>query len=196
LGAKFVGIDFIVYVIENAHKEIIDAVAGDLEVAHAEGIRKCSSLWTYQLPEKADIIIASPGGYPKDINVYQMQKTMDNARLAVRDGGVIILLGECREGVGSDMYVEWMKKFKTPAAIEEEVRHHFVIGGHKAYAVTRLMNNAEFILISAMADDLVKTLLFTPAHSMEEALSMAFEKLGGKPRICLMPQGSFTVPIE
>jgi nickel-dependent lactate racemase len=143
----------------------------------------------------ADLVIATCGGYPKDINVYQLQKTMDNAWLAVRQGGVVIILGECEEGVGDDLYLEWMKKYKTPERIEAEIRAHFVVGGHKAYAVTRLMKRAQFILLSGLDPDLARTLLFTPAKDMQQALQMAFAKVGPNPRILLMPQGSLTVPI-
>lgn len=194
-GTEFHRPSFLLNVVLNEKKELVGVFAGDYIKAHLEGCEFVKNLYGVPLKQKANLVIATCGGYPKDINVYQMQKTMDNARLAVKEGGIVILLGECREGVGSDMYVEWMKKFKTPTAIEAEVRRQFVIGGHKAYAVTRLMNHVEFILISAMDDELVKTLLFTPAHSMEEALSLAFTKLGNKPHVCLMPQGSLTVPI-
>jgi nickel-dependent lactate racemase len=108
---------------------------------------------------------------------------------------VVIILGECVEGVGDDLYLEWMKKYKTPEKIEAEVRANFVVGGHKAYAVTRLMKKAQFIFLSGLDPVLARALLFTPAKDMNEALNMAFAKLGPKPRILLMPQGSLTVPI-
>jgi nickel-dependent lactate racemase len=120
---------------------------------------------------------------------------MDNAWLAVRQGGVVIILGECIEGVGSDQYLEWMKEHKTPERIEERIRSDFVVGGHKAYAVTRLMKKAQFILVSGLDPALVRMLLFTPAKDMTEALQIAFERLGATPRILLMPQGSLTVPV-
>ena len=88
-----------------------------------------------------------------------------------------------------------MEEFKTPERIEEEVRTHFIVGGHKAYAVTRLIKKAQFILLSSLKPDLARTLLFAPAKDMGEALAIAFQKVGPKPRILLMPQGSLTVPI-
>ena len=96
---------------------------------------------------------------------------------------------------GPGLYLEWMKKYKTPEKIEAEVRANFVVGGHKAYAVTRLMKKAQFIFLSGLDPGLARALLFTPAKDMNEALNMAFAKLGPKPRILLMPQGSLTVPI-
>ena len=115
---------------------------GDYIQAHLEACKFVESIYGTPISGPADLVIATCGGYPKDINVYQLQKTMDNAWLAVREGGVVIILGECVEGVGDDLYLEWMKKYKTPERIEEEIRANFVVGGHKAYAVTRLMKKS------------------------------------------------------
>lgn len=194
-GTEMLRPSFLLNVVLNEKKEILKIFAGDYIQAHREGCRFVESIYGTPIPAPADLVIASCGGYPKDINVYQLQKTMDNVWLAVREGGAVILLGECVEGVGSDQYLQWMEEFKTPERIEEEVRTHFIVGGHKAYAVTRLMKKAQFILLSSLKPDLAKTLLFTPAKDMEEALQLSLRKVGPKPRILLMPQGSLTVPI-
>ena len=186
---------FLLNVVLNEKKEFLKAYAGDYIQAHLEACKFVESIYGTPIPGLADLVIASCGGYPKDINVYQLQKTMDNAWLAVRQGGVVIILGECVEGVGDDLYLDWMKKYKTPERIEAEIRANFVVGGHKAYAVTRLMKKAQFILLSGLGPEMSRTLLFTPAKDMKEALQMAYAKLGPKPRILLMPQASLTVPL-
>jgi nickel-dependent lactate racemase len=185
---------FLLNVVLNEKKEFLAVFAGDYIQAHLEGCKLVDEVYGAELAEPADLVIATCGGFPKDINVYQMQKTMDNAWVAVRDGGVVILLGECIEGTGSATYEDWMREYQTPDRIAEMVKANFQIGAHKAYAVTRLMKKAEFILVSAMEPEFAKLLLFTPAKDMEEALAIAFAKLGPKPRIALMPQGSLTVP--
>ncbi len=186
---------FLLNVVLNEKKEFLGVFAGDYIDAHLAGCKFVESIYGVPLDKPADLVIATCGGYPKDINVYQMQKTMDNAWLAVREGGVVILLAECIEGVGSDMMVEWMKQYKTPERIEEEVRKNFVIGGHKAYAVTRLMKKATFILVSSLPPELSSLLLFTPAATLDEAVEKAHELLGPEPSTLLMPQGGLTVPI-
>lgn len=186
---------FLLNVVLNEKKEFLKIFAGDYIQAHLEGCAFVEQIYGVKISEPADIVIASCGGHPKDINVYQLQKTMDNAWLAVREGGVVIILGECVEGVGSDDYLCWMREYKTPEKIEEQVRKNFIVGGHKAYAVTRLMKKAQFILVSSLDGELAKTLLFTPAKDLEEALKLAYQRVGSRPRIILMPQGSLTVPI-
>jgi lactate racemase len=194
-GTEMCRPSFLLNVVLDEKKQFLKIFAGDYIQAHLAGCEFVESLYGVPIEQPADLVIASCGGYPKDINVYQLQKTMDHAWLAVREGGVVIILGECVEGTGSEEYVNWMREFKTPEKVEEKIREHFVIGGHKAYAVTRLMKKAQYILISCLDPGLSRTLLFTPAPDMAEALRIALAKLGPTPRILLMPQGSLTVPL-
>jgi len=194
-GTEMLRPSFLLNGVLNENKEFLKIFAGDYIQAHLEGCRFVESIYATEVRQPADLVIASCGGYPKDINVYQLQKTMDNAWLAVRESGVVIILGECVEGVGSDQYLQWMQEYRTPERIKEKIRSNFVVGGHKAYAVTRLMKKAQFILISSLDPALARTLLFTPAKDMAEALQIAIAKVGKNPRVILMPQGSLTVPI-
>jgi nickel-dependent lactate racemase len=186
---------FLLNVVLNEEREFLGVFAGDYIQAHLKGCRRVQEVYGAELKEPADLVIASCGGYPKDINVYQLQKTMDNAWVAVREGGVVIMLGECEEGSGSKEYEQFMLEYKTPKRIEEKLREDFQIGAHKAYVVTRLMKKARFILVSGLDPDLSRALLFTPAPNMDEAIELACRELGPKPRILLMPQGSLTVPV-
>ena len=65
-----------------------------------------------ELPRKVDLGLVSAGGDPKDINLYQAQKALDNCAGVVRPGGVLILLAECGEGYGSKVFQEWMISIK------------------------------------------------------------------------------------
>lgn len=195
-GVEMLRPSFLLNVVLNEKKEFLQAFAGDYIEAHFAACKFVDEIYGTVVPEPADLVIASCGGYPKDINVYQLQKTMDNAWGAVRPGGVVIVLGECVEGSGSALYEKTMQQYPSPEKVEAALRANFEIGAHKAYAVTRLMKKAEFILVSRLEPELAKTLLFTPAKDVEEALAMAFAKVGPKPSVILMPQGSLTVPIK
>ena len=147
------------------------------------------------IPKLADLVIASCGGFPKDINVYQMQKTMDNAMCAVREGGVVVLLADCEEGSGSKVLEETFRRLKTPEAIKAELEANFRIGANKAFAITRPISHARYILVTRLDRQLAKDMLFTGAvDTVEEALEIAKQYVGDKPSIILMPEGSLTVP--
>ncbi|QDR81532.1 nickel-dependent lactate racemase [Sporomusa termitida] len=195
-GTEMCRPSFLLNVVLNEKKEFLKVFAGDYIQAHRECCEFVNGVYGVPVEKEADLVIASCGGYPKDINVYQLQKTMDNAWCAVREGGVVIILGECAEGSGSAIYEKTMQKYTTPEQVEAAVKADFQIGAHKAYAVTRLMKKAHFILVSSMLPELARLLLFTPARDMEEAMELAVNKFNLiQPRIILMPMGSITVPL-
>jgi nickel-dependent lactate racemase len=195
-GVEMCRPSFLINVVLDEEKRFLKVYAGDYVKAHLEACKMVDKVYGAEVKQEADLVIASCGGFPKDINVYQLQKTMDNAWCAVREGGVVIILGECCEGSGSAQYEKMMKEHKTPDGIEAALRQNFEIGAHKAYAVTRLMKKAQFILVSCMEPDFSEMLLFTPAKTIDEALKIAYEKLGPKPTITLMPMGAITVPLN
>ncbi|MGI6169136.1 MAG: nickel-dependent lactate racemase, partial [Christensenellales bacterium] len=88
----FLTIDFILNVVLDEKKTIIRAEAGHHVQAHRAACAFLDSLYKVKIPRRADIVVVSPGGYPKDLNMYQAQKALDNARHAVRDGGIIVWL--------------------------------------------------------------------------------------------------------
>ncbi len=195
-GVEMCRPSFLLNVVLDDDKRFLKVFAGDYIRAHREACAFVDQVYGAEVKQEADLVIASCGGYPKDINVYQLQKTMDNAWCAVREGGVVIILGECREGSGSAHYEQMMRKCKTPERVEAVLRANFEIGAHKAYAVTRLMKKAEFMLVSGMDPDFSRMLLFTPAQTVEQALALAYRKLGPAPRVTLMPTGALTVPLN
>ena len=195
-GVEMCRPSFLLNVVLDDEKRFLKVFAGDYIAAHKEACTFVDQVYGSEVKREADLVIASCGGYPKDINVYQLQKTMDNAWCAVREGGVVIILGECCEGSGSAHYEQTMRECKTPERVEAALRAKFEIGAHKAYAVTRLMKKAEFILVSAMDPEFSRMLLFTPAQTVEQALALAHRKLGPAPSITLMPAGALTVPLN
>jgi nickel-dependent lactate racemase len=195
-GTEMCRPSFLLNVVLDEDKRFLKVFAGDYIKAHKEACAFVDQVYGADVKREADLVIASCGGYPKDINVYQLQKTMDNAWCAVREGGVVVILGECCEGSGSAHYEQMMRECKAPERVEAVLRENFEIGAHKAYAVTRLMKKAEFILVSGMDPEFSRMLLFTPAKTVEQALALAYKKLGGTPTITLMPMGALTVPLN
>lgn len=187
---------FLFNAVLNAKHEFLKIFAGDYIKAHKEACRFVDEVYGCEIPREADLVIASCGGYPKDINVYQMQKTMDNAMCAVREGGVVVLLAECIEGSGSAKLEETFKRLKTATAIREELENNFQIGANKAFAITRPLGKAKFILVTALDPEMAKSMLFTATtDNVEDAIAMAKTILGNEhPSTILMPEGSLTVP--
>lgn len=186
---------FLFNAILDAKKQFLKIFAGDWEKAHLEACKFVDKVYGVEIDAPADIVIASCGGYPKDINVYQLQKTMDNAWCAVKDGGVVIIIGECEEGSGSAALEKALQEHPSPDAIKAQLEKNFVIGAHKAFAITRLMKKAKFILVSALDKKIASDLLFEAVDNVDEAIKLAEKYVGRDYKIILMPQGSLTVPL-
>ena len=193
-AGAMVGIDFILNVVLSEHKEILRAVAGDPVAAHRAGCAFLDTLYRKELPKAADIVLVSQGGAPKDLNLYQTQKALDNAKHAVKDGGVIILIGSCREGLGEKTFEEWMTAAPTAHSLIERIQREFKLGGHKAAAIAMVLEKAEVDLVSELDDEFVRSLFLVPQPSAQAALDHAFEKLGPDARVLSMPYGGSTLP--
>lgn len=186
---------FLFNAVLNDKHEFVKIFAGDWYDAHLEACKFVDKVYGAPMAEPADVVIASCGGYPKDINVYQMQKTMDNAVCAAKQGGVVILLAECIEGSGSAQLEKTISENPDPDLIAAQLAQNFVIGAHKAFAVTRLMKKAKFILVSKLDKELAKKMMFESVETVDEAIARAKEIVGEDYTIALMPTGSLTVPI-
>ena len=193
-AAALLGVDFIVNVVLDEHKEIIRCFTGDVTAAHRAGCAFLDTLYAKPIPKRADIVIVSQGGAPKDLNLYQTQKALDNAKHAVRDGGIIILVGSCREGLGEKTFEEWLTGAPTAHSLVERIEREFKLGGHKAAAIAMVLERAEIYLVSEMAPEFVESLFMKPFASVEAAYAAAAEKLGPDASVILMPYGGSTLP--
>ena len=120
--------------------------------------------------------------------MYQAQKAMDAAVLAVKPGGTIILAAQCEEGLGEEKFADWVNTASCPQDIMERFNHQFELGGHKAFAICRILQQAEILLLSSLTEQQTRDLFLKPVYSMEEALQHAFQRHGEQARIIVMPE--------
>lgn len=194
-AAAMVGVDFILNVVLDTNKEIIKAVAGDVTAAHRAGCAFLDTLYGKKIPERADIVLVSQGGAPKDLNLYQTQKALDNAKHAVKPGGVIILIGSCKEGLGERVFEEWMTGAPSPDSMIQRIQHDFQLGGHKAAAIAMVLQTADIYLVSDLAPSFVERMFLKPFSTVEEAYRAARAACGEDATVLAMPYGGSTLPM-
>jgi nickel-dependent lactate racemase len=148
-----------------------------------------------RIPQLADIVLVSAGGYPKDVNLYQAQKAMDNAKYAVRDGGIIILVAECQEGLGHHTFEAWMREARSPDDLLERIQRDFVVGGHKAAAIAGLLKRCQVFMVSSLPDEVARACWFTPFGTVDEAIGAALNEMGPSADVIVLPQGSSVLPV-
>ena len=191
---RFINIDFLVNVILDTKKKIVKVVSGHWKDAHRSGCKVLDDIYGVKLQKKADIVIVSPGGYPKDLNLYQSQKALDNSKHAVRDGGIIILTASAKEGFGEHVFEDWMLN-KSPEEMIVEIERNFILGGHKAAAIAMILQKNQIFLVSDFDEELAKKINMTPFKSAQAAVDEAIRQLGQDSKVVLMPSGGSTLPI-
>jgi nickel-dependent lactate racemase len=189
-AARKAKVDFILNVVTQSKQDIAFCVAGDVEEAWLEAVKYCEKMNVVKIKEAADIVIASCGGFPKDINMYQAQKSLDAAVLAVKTGGTIILVAECREGLGEETFQEWIENSNCPQDIIDRFHTHFELGGHKAFAICRILDKADILLLSELPEKSVRDMFMTPVQSLIKALEIGRLKHGQDAKIIIMPEAA------
>ena len=194
-GARLAKVGFILNVVTNRKDEIVKAFAGDLEQAFNEAVKLVDELYRVTVDRRADVVVVSPGGYPADMNLYQAYKALDNALEVVKRNGVIILVAECAEGHGNQVFYDWMMRLGELNKVENEIKRNFVLGGHKAFYLLRALKNHQIILVSSLPDYYANGVFkLKTARAVNDALREALKNAGLQARVWAMPQGNFTLP--
>jgi len=193
--AALVRPDFIVNVVPNLDGEICGVYAGNWVSAWRRATQQVDAMYGVEIQEKADIVIATAGGYPKDINLYQTTKTMDNAVQAVKDGGVSVILSECPDIREPLDYFRWFDH-PTIEAHDHALRANYTIAGWCALITREYCRQSPTILLTRPDNaELARRAGLIPARSIDEALTKAYELCGRRnPSITVMPNGANTLP--
>jgi len=189
-AGRLAGIDFIFNVILDDNKNIIAAVAGKNNEAYLEGIKKYDSIYRRGVEKAADIVITSQGGYPKDMNLYQSQKALENVKGIVAGNGTVILIASCCEGFGDDVFEKWMADCRDYNYISRRLKREFVLGGHKAVAISRILTKIDVLLYSDFNRDETEKMGFKKIEDIQKYLDNRISQ-NGKIKITIVPTGRF-----
>lgn len=195
-AARMAPVKFIVNAVQDPHKAFFAFVAGDLDLAHRAGVELCRQVSEVRIGGRADIIVASPGGYPRDRDLYQAQKALSVAELLGTDDCSFILTAECADGIGNRTFQDWMVEAETPQEILERfAMTGFDAGNNKAFNYARALTKGRVIIVSHRLDpNLLKSMLLEAAPDLPTALSMA--SAGKTPnRVLVIPRAVNIVPI-
>ena len=197
IGAR-IGIDFCVNAILNANKGLVRAFSGEPVAVMQAGIPAVRELYAVTVSAPVDLMIASPGGHPKDINLYQAQKGMAHASAVTRSSGRMILCAACPEGAGNADYERWMRQPQIDshaAVFDEFAREDFRVGRHKAFQVSKDASRIQTTLVTDMDEELVRALLLAKSESLQAAVDEALSGLPTGARIGVMPAANATMPV-
>ena len=194
-AARMVGPRFIVNFVLSEQGDFLGVFAGHLEAAHRQACEFVSRAFQVRIPARADIVVASRGGYPMDLTFYQAFQSYANARAALREDGrgVLILVGECSQGLGPYEFQRWFA-LGGAEEIERELRREFTVPGFVVYRAALLHRQAgKVMLVSGLDPELVRRIGVIPHRTVGDALREALEYMP-EGKVLLMPHASQTIP--
>jgi nickel-dependent lactate racemase len=192
-ACRMIGPDFIVNVVLSPGGDLIRVFAGHWEEAHREGCRMVDRMLRVEVDEPFDLIIASAGGFPVDIDLRQAHKGLENACLALKPGGSIVFYAECPNGAGIKSFEEYVYRYDDEVQMKAALDREFVVGGHKAFWIVRLGRKYDVHLVSTLPREFVERCHFrhVSPDRHQEVVSRLLEKAG---RVGVIPHSAFTLP--
>jgi len=182
-------------VLTGEHK-LYAVTAGDLHKSFEAAIKLSNKIFCVSLKEKGNIVI-TVAPYPMDIDLYQSQKAIDNAKHALEKDGILILVSKCRMGVGEEAFLDLMCKSDKPEGVLKILKGEYKLGYHKAAKMAQIGTWAEMWAVTDLPDETIKKAMLKPYPNVQKAVDKAIKKIrskGKKPRIIVMPLGSLTIP--
>lgn len=195
-AARMTGVDFIVNSVDNAERELVACVAGDLEKAFYAGVEVSRRVWTVNIPVRPKIVVISPGGYPRDFDLHQSQKAIGCAELLMPDGGGLVLCAECRDGAGKPGLL--LKAAKTPdEVIDDFVKNGLKPNGNgKAYMLARAAKRYSIALAGSRIPQAELREMFLDGYpTVEEAVDVMLKRFGPDAPVLAVPHASEIIPV-
>ncbi len=170
-------------------KRALKLFCGDWRLAHRAACDYYLEQYSVAVPEKRDIVVVSCGGFPHDINLIQAHKALDMAALACKDGGTIILLAECSDGLGRPDFLKWFDESDS-RSLAARLVNGYEVNGQTAWALLTKAERFRVCLVSELPPDDVRRMRMIPVRTISEAL----EQAGGGGDGFIMPRGAAVLP--
>lgn len=195
-ASKMANVDFIVNIALDEKKNLLKVFSGSFEKAFLKGVEFLNENYRIKIEKRAKIAIVSAGGSPYDLTLEQAIKCLQNVINAVEEGGVIVLLAECLNGYGSEVFYSSMKKFKSIKEFENEIKKRFILGFQKAYFLIKSLEKFRIYLVSTLSNYYVSRIFgLKPFITVNSALQSALRYTGKDSKILVMPYGNSTLLI-
>ncbi|MCL5960406.1 MAG: nickel-dependent lactate racemase [Chloroflexi bacterium] len=192
-AALMAGLRFICNVVLNEKQRIMKCFAGVLLETHKAAIVAAGDLLRFSIPKPADVVVVSPGGAPRDSNFWQTEgKGMARGVPAVREGGVLVTVGECKDGVGQEEFEQEMKEFSSvDRVIEEFADLEFTVTRYKRFTLAKAAQRARLVLVSSgMGPEKMPGFPMAYTNTLQAALDLALERVGSTADVVVAPSAA------
>ncbi len=184
---------FSIMTVLDKHHRVFATCCGHIHDSFHAAIDAANQVFAAPLKEKADIVV-SVVKFPQDIDLYQAQKGIDNAKLALKKGGILILVAKCRCGIGGKAFADLLGSSDTPKAALDTIEEKYVLGYHKAAKMAEIGLWAQMWGVTDVDAQTIAKLFIRPFSSLQNAMDAALEEKGPDARVLFLMDGGLTVP--
>lgn len=185
---------FSIMTVLDKHHKVYATFCGHINDAFHAAVVKANEVFAAPLKEKADIVV-SVVKFPQDIDLYQAQKGIDNAKLALKEDGIMILVAKCRCGIGGKTFAELLGSSDTPKDALSTIEKGYILGYHKAAKIAEIGLWAQMWGVTDVAPDIISKLFIKPYSNLQTALDDALKEKGGDASVLFLMDGGLTVPL-
>lgn len=185
---------FSIMTVLDKHHKVYGTCCGHINDSFHAAIDLANEVFAAPLKEKADIVV-SVVKFPQDIDLYQAQKGIDNAKLALKDAGIMILVAKCRCGIGGKAFADLLGSSDTPRDALETIEKEYVLGYHKAAKMAEIGMWAQMWGVTDVAPQVISKLFIKPFSDLQTAIDRALEEKGKDSRVLFLMDGGLTVPL-
>ncbi len=173
--------------------QVYAVVCGELFSSLAPAVKKAEEVFCQCIRGKADVVITI-AGHPSDIDLYQSQKAIDNAKLALKEDGIMILISKCRKGTGSDSFIQLMASTKSPKETIAKIDEGYRLGYHKAAKMAEISMWAQIWAVTDLDAAIMESIFIKPFKTVGEAINAALREKAEKAKVCVLLDGTLVVP--
>lgn len=181
---------FLINTVTDARGRVVRVYAGDWRRAHRQACAEYADSHAVKIGAKRALVVVSAGGAPHDLNLIQAHKALEMASHACEEGGDIVLVAECADGLGRADFAKWFDS-EDSRALEARLRDAYEVNGQTAWSLMTKAERFRVQLVSALPDEDVRHMRMTPARSIDEALARARGDAEGY----LLPRGAAFMPV-
>ncbi len=185
---------FSIQTVLDRERRLYAATAGHIHDSFYAAIAKAREVFCVETEERADVVV-SVAPYPMDVDLYQSQKALDNGKLALKEGGILIMVSQCRTGIGDRVFFDLLSRSHTPEEALAEIEKGYKLGYHKAAKMAEIATWAQMWGVTDLDAQEMEAVFIKPFHSVQEAIDRAIEEKGPEAKVLFLMDGSITVPL-
>jgi nickel-dependent lactate racemase len=186
---------FSIQVVLDKDRRIYGATTGDIHASLEGAIEKANELFCVTIPQKADIVV-SVAPYPMDVDLYQSQKALESGKLALKEGGILIMVSKCRTGIGEKAFFDLLASAGgDPRRALETIDLGYKLGYHKAAKMAEIALWADMWAVTDLPEADLRAVFMRPFNDAQKALDEALAAKGKDAKVLFLMDGSITVPM-